>query len=285
MIDMNKVGALVVIAAFAATGCAVGGPTATPSAPPPDATTSGPLTTAAAAVPTERASPSVPPTQASPASQALSTPVTQSTPVAISTPTTAAYPPEHLPRMTGMGSWAFADSFDEIVDRADLFVVGEVVTIAPAPIEGRLPFSMSTIVITEVLKGPLETGETVIVNQLGGVYAAAHMIDDQQGSPASLPPEAPPDEEPPLPITSIAPFYLLDPEDNPLFRVGERVALAIESSSTLPGYVLVTGPQSRFSVDEQGRVSPVAHDNPVVAPLDGITVAELSQRVAAAATN
>lgn len=53
------------------------------------------------------------------------------------TPTAAAYPPDDLPRMTGTATWAFVSTFEELVDSSDLFVVGDVIDIAPARTAAR----------------------------------------------------------------------------------------------------------------------------------------------------
>lgn len=176
--------------------------------------------------------------------------------------------------------WAFLGSFEEIVEAADIFIVGEVIAVAPAPDRGRLPGTNSTIRVTQIVKGRSETGDTITVYQTGGVYRRTHAIKDQQGNPAPLPPEAPPGAKP-QPPASIAPLYLLELEDDPLFRVGESVALGLTWVSQRTAYLLVSGPQARFRVDERGEVHPMLDDHPAVSSLDGISLEELTARVAA----
>lgn len=189
--------------------------------------------------------------------------------------------------MTGEGSWPSVDSFEELVDGADLFVIGEVTNVAPSVgpddvLPDVMPSTNSTMLVTSILAGHSETAQTITVSQTGGLYWPAHMIEDHKKTVAPLPPDADPGASPRGPA-SIAPLYFLELADDPLFRFGERVAIALDWNPTLSAYVLATGPQSRFSIDENDRVHPVAHSNEVVAPLDGITVADLAQRVAAAA--
>lgn len=184
--------------------------------------------------------------------------------------------------MTGMGTWAFVSSFEKLVASADLFAVGEVIKVAPAPdLGGSLPYSQSTIRISTVAKGRSETGELITVYQTGGVYRRTHAIEDQLKRPGALPPEAPAGMEP-LPPASIAPIVLLELEDNPLFRVGDHVALALQWEPTVSAYLVVAGPQGRFRIDAQQTVHPLAASHPAVAPLDGVALQELVSRVAAA---
>ncbi len=271
----KKVSILTVVVGFAALGCTTSSPSAdVPAAIPPAST---------------------PPLAARPTAVTPSTPTARSTePVLVTapakpvapiraTPSPAAYPPDDLPRRTGQGSWPFVSSFGQLVDAADLFVVGEVIKVAPAPDRGgTLPYTNSTIHVTDVVKGRSESGDTVTVFQTGGVYSPTHAIEDQQKSPGPLPSEAP-DGVKPRPPASVAPLVLLEFEDNPLFRVGNRVALALTWNPELPAYLLATGPQARFEVDDRGKVHPMAQDDPAVEPLDGISLEEFIARVRAAA--
>ncbi len=77
---------------------------------------------------------------------------------------------------------------------------------------------------------------------------------------------------------------LLEPDDHPIFRIGERVVLALEWSPALGLYQGGSGPQGRFRVDDQDRVHPMLLDDPATASLDGLTVDELLARVEAIAT-
>ncbi len=279
--DKSTISSAIVVAGLALTAC-------TTSSSSPDVPTAMPSTLAATAttgsVPVARnshAASSVEPTPVSVEPTFVDAPV-DPTDRPLPPPTAAAYPPDDLPRMTGTATWAFMSTFEELVDSSDLFVVGDVIDVAPAPDLGeRLPYSQSTIRVSTVAKGRSETGGTITVYQTGGIYDRSHAIEDQQKSPGPLPPEAPEGMEP-QPPASIAPFVLLELEDNPLFRVGEHVALALRWDSTVSAYLVVAGPQGRFRVDAQERVHPLAAQHPAVAPLDGISLQELVARVSAA---
>jgi hypothetical protein len=279
--DKSAISSAIVVAGLALTAC-------TTSSSSPDVPTAMPSTLAATAttgsVPVARnshAASSVEPTPVSVEPTFVDAPV-DPTDRPLPTPTAAAYPPDDLPRSEGTATWAFVSTFEELVDSSDLFVVGDVIDIAPAPdLGGRLPYSQSTIRVSTVAKGRSETGGTITVYQTGGIYDRTHAIEDQQKSPGPLPPEAPEGMEP-QPPASIAPFVLLELEDNPLFRVGDHVALALQWEPTVSAYLVVAGPQGRFRVDAQERVHPLAAHHPAVAPLDGISLQELVARVSAA---
>ncbi len=127
-------------------------------------------------------------------------------------------------------------------------------------------------------KGPISAGEVIEVEQTGGIYKRTRALENQLHSQAPLPSAAPSGLQP-LPPASIAPFVLLELEGDPLFRVGEEVALGLRAIPDSERYVLV-GPQGRFTVLADRTVRPILDDDGVVAPLDGVSMDELADRVA-----
>lgn len=200
------------------------------------------------------------------------------------TPSQGPYPPVDLPRLDAHGSWGFLQSFDEVIEVGDVFIVGEVLTIVAADTDEELPTSDSRVRMTDVSKGDLQTDTVVTVQQTGGVIDRTEAIENQKRSPGPLPPEAPPGVEP-LPPVSIPPLMLLEFDEDPLFLVGERVALALEWNPRLKLYQVVAGPQGRFRIDEQDRVHPMVPGDPATASLDGLTIDELLARVEAIAAD
>jgi hypothetical protein len=178
------------------------------------------------------------------------------------------------------------DTFDQIVQQADLFIVGEVVAVVPGPEccgSYPLPHTDSEIRVTEVGKGQAAVMSTITVQQTGGVYRPLHEAEHRRLSPAPLPSDAPSGAQP-GPMESLPPLMLLELDGDPLFRVGERVALALSSNPRLKRYQLVTGPQSRFEVDAQGKVRPVLSDDLAGASVAGLSVDALLARVKAVAS-
>jgi hypothetical protein len=184
-------------------------------------------------------------------------------------------------------SWPYLSSFEEIVQAADIFIVGEVVAVEPGVTTSPMPKSDSKIRVTAFAKGSPPADGIVSVQQSGGIQDQTENNKDfaGSGSPAPLPPEAPPGAEPLPPRPTLPPFMLLEFDDDPIFRVGERVALALRWYPSLEMYQVVVGPQGRFQIDDQDRVHPMDPDDPAVAPLDGLTVDELLARVGPIATD
>lgn len=195
------------------------------------------------------------------------------------------YPPD-LPRVIGVASWELESTFDAVVEKADLFVVGEVIAVQPGrevaetPTQS-LPFTNSQIRVTDVGKG-VPRDDEITVEQTGGVYRPTHAIEDSKLPVAPLPPDAPSGV---APLSPAAPpsKVLLELEDDPLFRVGQQVALALMWKPELNVYQIVN-PQGRFAVRDDGTVQPILGDDPAVKDLAGATVEDLLQRVSAAAT-
>lgn len=199
-------------------------------------------------------------------------------------PSAGAYPPEEMPRWdTVEVSWGYLSSFEEIIEAADIFILGEVLAVGPRETSSPMAKSQSQILVTTSAKGALPAGSIVLVGQIGGIEDQTENNKDfgGSGSPAPLPPEAPPGAEPLPPRPTLPPFMLVEPDDHPIFRVGERVVLALRWSPLLGMYEGVRGPQGRFRIDAQGRVHPMDPEDPTVASLGGLTVEELLARVAA----
>ncbi len=162
---------------------------------------------------------------------------------------------------------------------------GEVVAVMPSKERGggSTPFTRSRIRVTGVGKGDVAVGDIVVVEQTGGVYRATHLVEDQKRGAAPLRPDAPGGARP-MPPASVEPVVFLEFEDDPLFCVGERVALALEWNRRLRVYQLEAGPQGRFEVDTRGNVRPMVRQDPAVSRLDGLSLRELLARVAAVET-
>ena len=141
------------------------------------------------------------------------------------------YPPADLPRAESVASWQEFSTFDEVVRQADLFVVGEIVAVAPGrevaetPTQS-LPFTNSVIRVTEVGKGTRPSTGLITVEQTGGIYRPIHAIEDAKLPPAPLPSDAPREASPLDPVVP-PDALLLEVKDDPLFKVGEDVALAL----------------------------------------------------------
>ncbi len=166
------------------------------------------------------------------------------------------------PNVTVSFVWSLYPSFRELVQEADAFVVGEVIAVKPGGERGEdfaVPQMQSRIWVTDVAKGSIERCATVVVEQSGGVQRDTHVHVGETPRP---------------------PFWL-DPEDNPIFRVGERVALALDWNPRIRVYQFPV--QGRFEVDGQGSVHPIRPQDPVVAGLDGLSIQQLLTRVAAPA--
>ncbi len=183
-------------------------------------------------------------------------------------------------------SWPFLASFEELIETADIFVVGEVVAVRPGEsISGQIAKSDSLIHVSASAKGDLPADSIVTIQQTGGVEDQTESNRDLSGSPAPLPPEAPPGAQPRPPGPTLPPFMLWELENDPIFRVGERVALALQWSPYIDMYQVWVGPQGRFRIDGQDRVHPMLLEDPAVGSLDGLTIEELLTRVEAIATD
>lgn len=176
-------------------------------------------------------------------------------------------------------SWGSLPSFEEVIAAADIFIVGEVLAVGPRETSSPMAKSQSQIHVTAMAKGSLAAGSLVLVGQIGGIEDQTKRNKNRSRSPAPLPPEAPPGAKPLPPGPSLPPFMLFEPEDHPIFRVGERVVLALYWSPLLGMYEGVRGPQGRFRIDAQDRVHPMDPDDPTTADLDGLTVEELLAHV------
>lgn len=207
-------------------------------------------------------------TEASPAASAPDTPASSSV-----------YPPD-LPRAVARASWVLYPTFAEVIAKADLFVVGTVTAVSPGSDAGSkfpLPTTVSEIDVSEVGRGSMPGGGVIKVQQTGGVYRPVHAREDAKLSPAPLPADAPEGVEPLSPGTPPE-RLLLEVDDDPLFRPGERVALALRWVPEFGVYQLVN-PQGRFAIGEDGRVTPILADDAAVKGLSGLSVGDLLEQV------
>lgn len=191
--------------------------------------------------------------------------------------------PEDLPRTYATASWPLFKTFDGVLAEADVFVVGEVVAVRSGRTFGDvqpLPSTDVDLLVTGVGKGELRANDIVTLTQTGGLYRPTHIVNDAKGSVAPLPPDAPPGAQPYPPPPANAEPVLLELQDDPLLRVGERVGLALRLVPDLDVYVLLN-PQGRFNVDSAGRVHVVRKEDEALAGLDGLTVEQLLARVRA----
>lgn len=194
------------------------------------------------------------------------------------------YPPAGLPRAESVVSWQTFSTFDEVVREADLFVVGEIVAVEPGrevaetPTQS-LPFTNSVIRVTDVAKGKLSSTGLITVEQPGGIYRPTHAIEDAKLPPAPLPSDAPSGASPLDPVVP-PDELLLEVRDDPLFKVGENVALALVWKPKLGVYQIVN-PQARFDVQTDATVQPILSDDPATKDLRGLRLDEFLRRVAA----
>lgn len=194
--------------------------------------------------------------------------------------------PEELPRTYATAAWPLFKTFDGVLAEADVFVVAEVVAVRSGRTFGDvqpLPSTDVDLLVTNVGKGELRAKDIVTLTQTGGLYRPTHIVNDAKGSVAPLPSDAPPGVEPYAPPSLTDTPVLLQLDDDPLLRVGERVALALRWVPDLKVYVLLN-PQGRFNVDLAGGVHVVRKDDPAVAGLENLTIEQLIARVGAAAT-
>lgn len=177
-------------------------------------------------------------------------------------------------------SWVGYPSFEQIVRKADLVVAAQVTATAA----GRkvtdftgtdvTPFTNVRLRILDVGKGSATPGDLITVEQYGGMYRPSHAIADSRLPQATVPPAAGPGVQPPPRVQIPDRDVLLELREDPLLKTGERVVLPLVWSAELNLYQRFAS-QGRFSIDDGGRVHPVLRDDPVVAPLDGISLGEL----------
>lgn len=190
-----------------------------------------------------------------------------------------------LPRVAASASYRAFPSFSELVRASDLVVSAEVVSLVPgrrvADNTGTdvLPFTNVSVRVTEVAKGDTAIGTTLVVEQTGGIYRPTHAIADSRGEQATLPPDAPSGVQPLPPAVIPDRDVLYELKEDPLLRRGERVVLALRWRAQLGVYQL-SSLQGRFNVTQSGTVQTLLRSDPVVGPLDGISVSELFSRVA-----
>lgn len=195
-----------------------------------------------------------------------------------------AYPPADLPRAESVAEWQAFSTFEEVVREADLFVVGEIVVVKPGrevaeiPTQ-RLPFTDSVIRVTEVAKGAPPSTGLITVEQVGGVYRPTHAIEDAKLPPAPLPADAPRGASPLEPVVP-PDELLLEVRDDPLFKVGETVALALVWRPR-SGLYQIVNPQGRFAIRSDATAQPILSDDPATEDLRGVRLDELLRRVAA----
>lgn len=187
---------------------------------------------------------------------------------------------EGSPNTTAEASWVAFSSFEAIVRKADLFVVVEVVGSAPgrkvADYTGTdvTPFTNVQLKILDIGKGNAASGQVITIEQYGGLYRPTHAIADSRLSQAPLPLAAGPGVQPLPPASIPDQDVLLELRQDPLLKVGEKVAIALTWNADLGLYQRFAF-QSRFAVDGLGRVHPVLRDDPVVAGLDGMSLPQL----------
>ncbi len=186
---------------------------------------------------------------------------------------------DDAPKTTAEASWVAYPSFEAIVRKADLFVVAEVVGTAP----GRrvtdytgtdvTPFTNVQLKILDTGKGGAAAGQTITIEQYGGAYRPTHAITDSRLPQATLPPAAGPGVQPLPPAAIPDRDTLLEFRQDPLLKVGEKVAIALIWNADLGLYQRFAF-QARFAVDAAGRVHPFLRDDPAVAALDGLPLAQ-----------
>lgn len=84
------------------------------------------------------------------------------------------------------GSWPFLPTFEELIETADLFVVGEVVAVGPGETSGGVATSNSLIHVSALAKGRLPAGSVVTIYQTGGVEDQTESKQGPFGQPSSL---------------------------------------------------------------------------------------------------
>ena len=186
-----------------------------------------------------------------------------------------AYPPD-LPRAEGRATWLLYATFAEVVAEADIFIVGSVVSVGPGREAGQkypLPTTVSEIKVSDTGKGSIAAETVIKVEQAGGVYQPVHAAEHAGLPIGELPPEAPAGAQP-LDPGKPPSEMLLEIVDDPLFRPGERVVLALRWVDQFGVYRLV-GPQGRFVVGSDGRVNPMLTDDAAVRSLAGRQASEL----------
>ncbi len=185
-----------------------------------------------------------------------------------------------LPRVLASARYRAFASFAELVRAADLFVVAEVVSLAPgrrvpdATGTDLLPFTNVTVRVTQLAKGGVPVGTAIVLEQTGGIYRPTHAINEQRGQQATLPPDAPAGVRPLPPATIPDRDMIYELKEDPLLRRGERVVLALQWRPELGLYQLVSL-QGRFNVAQNGTVQTLLHADSVVAPLDGMGLSAL----------
>jgi hypothetical protein len=185
-----------------------------------------------------------------------------------------------LPRVLASARYRAFASFAELVRAAELFVVAEVVSLAPgrrvpdATGTDILPFTNVTVRVMQVAKGDIPVGTTIVLEQTGGIYRPTHAINDQHGQQANLPPDAPAGVRPLPPAVIPDRDMIYELKEDPLLRRGERVVLALRWRSELGLYQLVSL-QGRFNVAPNETVRTLLHDDSVVAPFDGMGLSAL----------
>lgn len=199
-----------------------------------------------------------------------------------------------LPRLQGTAFWPSVDSLNEMQRQADLIIAGQAVkrepgrTVPDSTGTNYTPFTRTTFLAEEVIKGDMSKGQYVVVEQTGGKYIPTHRREDLKGSVGSLPPEAnetPEDyaarvRELELERQNLPEAFWLEMEDDPIFIAGERALLFLRWEPIAGAYQFV--PQGRYRIDANSKLAPMAPENPVSKTFIGKSVEDLTVAVQAA---
>lgn len=179
-------------------------------------------------------------------------------------------------RVVATAKWPSFDSIRRLSLASDLVIRGRVVAVRPGRVVASysgapaLPFTNATVRIDEILQGSALVGDTVTVEQTGGMYYNTAAVANQQGPLPTLPPEAGPNVQP-RPRLSPGPAWVrLELEDDPLYQVNDEVVVFLSWKSVL-GVYRVPAPQGRYRLSA-GRVRTMAPADPLVARFEGMPI-------------
>lgn len=179
-------------------------------------------------------------------------------------------------RVVADAKWPSFDSIRRLSLASDLVVRGRVVAVRPGRVvrsssgDSGLPFTNATLRIDEVLQGSASVGDTITIEQTGGMYYDATGVANQRGQLPTLPPDAGPNVQPrPRPTPGPA-WVTLEVEDDPLYQVNEEVVVFVAWRSLL-GVYQVPAPQGRYRVTG-GRVRTMAPSDPLVVRFEGMLI-------------
>lgn len=181
------------------------------------------------------------------------------------------------PGISAEAFWVRFPSFAAIVQKADIFVVAEVIgttsgrTVADYTGTDLTPYTNVQLRILDIGKGKMSVGHIVVMEQYGGLYRPSHAISDSRLPQAPLPSAAGAGVQPQPPAQIPDRDVMLELGQDPLLKVGEKVALPLIWNGQLNLYQRFAF-QGRFAVDPDGHVHPFLRDDPVAAPFDGMSL-------------